>query len=381
MNMASRMSAAWCRWWRLFLGRCLTLVTGGKPCISVVFALLSVSSCQLLIDADFDQDYVVCKANCAGLGFACGTYTDACGNTHDCGQCSPDRNCESNQCVCVAQDCDELGYECGAFVDTCGQPRDCGACPPGQACGGSDGHTCSTSACDLQSCAELGLASGLDQQCGLLISCDPSPECVGCGANQVCTPMGCCTPRPPPSGACGYLPNGCGQLDLVTCPGDQVCEDGRCCEPDFACGPDAVCGLNPTGCASVWKECEGACANGAACTRPNEFGNWSCGECERACPAQASCGADNDDGCEGKIVCAGSCPTDEGKCFTACPAGEDCLAAPFQCCLPRCPPTPQACGSNPDGCGGQIDCPGPCPSGSTCTRTSDAVGSATFECL
>src|SRR5690606_5168314 len=165
------------------------------------------------------------------------------------------------------------------------------------------------------------------------------------------------------------------------CPGDQVCEDGVCCAPDLACGPEATCGLNPTGCASVQKECEGLCPDGQACTRSSQ-GNWSCGECQRACPPAntAQCGSDNDDGCGGKIVCAGTCPTGEETCLTGCPPGAECLTSPFQCCRPSCPPNPQTCGDNPDGCGGQIQCPGPCAAGS-CTRVSEASEPNVFQCL
>lgn len=355
-----RASGCWCEW----MLRGLTA--------------LALTGCQTLIGAEFDEDYTVCEPECDALGFACGTYRDACGNVHDCGQCDAEQQCQNNQCTCVAETCQERNYECGAFEDRCGQIQECGPCPSGQFCGGDDGHTCNSTPCTVQTCAELGLTSGKATSCGVVVNCDPAPACPACDPGRVCTPEGeCCSPKPRPAGACGYLPDGCGRIELVTCPGDQVCEDGVCCTPDFECTDAASCGLNATGCASSHKECQGLCPDGTACERQSAVSPWSCGECERACPSAATCGAANDDGCGGQIVCFGSCPAGE-RCLAECPEGQSCVANAFECCRPSCPPAPTTCGLNPDGCGGHIECPGPCASGA-CTRVPGADGD-TFQC-
>ncbi|MGC9309589.1 MAG: hypothetical protein ACP5D2_02740 [Candidatus Nanoarchaeia archaeon] len=74
---------------------------------------------------------------CSSLGKECGSWSDGCGGTIDCGTCSAGYKCYNGQCVsdaCEPETCSSLGKECGSWSDGCGGTIDCGTCPDGYNC-------------------------------------------------------------------------------------------------------------------------------------------------------------------------------------------------------------------------------------------------------
>jgi hypothetical protein len=80
-------------------------------------------------------------ATCASLGAHCGSASDGCGGTLDCGGCSVGV-CSSNQCVCIPRT--SCFGVCGTVSNGCGGTLQCPACPcvpscSGKTCGASNG--------------------------------------------------------------------------------------------------------------------------------------------------------------------------------------------------------------------------------------------------
>lgn len=94
---------------------------------------------------------------CSSADYECGQHDDGCGNTIDCGNCPNGHICSEGDCVecidnglinevayqgkcCKPDTCSFLGYECGTTSDGCGNTIDCGGCPdPEKVC---HEHTC-----------------------------------------------------------------------------------------------------------------------------------------------------------------------------------------------------------------------------------------------
>lgn len=81
---------------------------------------------------------------CHDHGFDCGTVSDNCGGTYDCGACTAPETCGGggtpNVCgpgLCVPETCGSLGFNCGTASDTCGGTLNCGACMAPATCGGA----------------------------------------------------------------------------------------------------------------------------------------------------------------------------------------------------------------------------------------------------
>ena len=77
------------------------------------------------------------------VDFECGQYTNSCGNSSgECGECAEDEICQNNQCVCQPETDDELcmdqDAECGntTAMDRCGTMRtiNCGSCNSPETC-------------------------------------------------------------------------------------------------------------------------------------------------------------------------------------------------------------------------------------------------------
>ncbi len=279
-------------------------------------------------------------------------------------ECSAGTRCDTSslQCVCAPAVCED--GTCGARLDPrCGLAQDCGPCPSGLYCGSETPNQCSTAACTPQTCEQLGQSSGVHATCGILVDCNPKASCDGCEPGQVCTAKGCCTPFVHPEGSCGALDDGCGNVTEVSCVEGAAlaCEDNECCEVE--CPRDAVCGLNPS-CGSTYVDCDGTCPDGTTCNVKE--GRFVCGGCVATCPdeASATCGANPGMGCSNQTV----------QCVGQCPPGERCVDydTHLACCRPACPATPPVCGANDDGCGGLIQCPGPCSEAGFVCRSSES---------
>lgn len=61
--------------------------------------------------------------SCSAAGANCGTISDGCGGTLDCGSCSG--VCDNGVC-CTPETCISLGKSCGSYSDGCGGTLNCG---------------------------------------------------------------------------------------------------------------------------------------------------------------------------------------------------------------------------------------------------------------
>ena len=110
---------------------------------------------------------------CQAQGFQCGSQTDGCGGTLECGTC-PSGACNAGKCACTPKTCPELNAKCGAVDDGCGHQLDCGGCPAGYACNAD--HQC---VCQPQNpCGVTFICGAYDDGCGGIVDCgDCTPYC------------------------------------------------------------------------------------------------------------------------------------------------------------------------------------------------------------
>jgi chitodextrinase len=79
---------------------------------------------------------------CSAMGYNCGSVSDGCGATLNCGSCTSPATCggggTKNVCgtSCTPTTCSALGYTCGTAGDGCGGTLNCGSCTAPQYCGG-----------------------------------------------------------------------------------------------------------------------------------------------------------------------------------------------------------------------------------------------------
>jgi hypothetical protein len=184
-----------------------------------------------------------------------------------------------------------------------------------------------------------------------------------------------CIKRPPQCGSavCGTVSGAyCG-----ACPTGQTCANGLCkddsstgqggCTP-LLCDPGRLCGSQPDGCGGT-ANC-GTCPPGEQCVSTPNGGAVCQGTTPpctplTACDAGRACGS-QPDGCGGTLDCG------------TCPQGQQCVSnSTAAVCETPCTPLTacdagRACGSQPDGCGGTLDC-GTCPQGQQCVSNSTAA--------
>jgi hypothetical protein len=343
-------------------------------------------------------------ATCEALGKDCGAVADGCGSTIQCGECdtAAGEACgryEPNVCDAPNHDphncpalrtCEDVGAECGTISNGCGGTADCGTCDePGEHCGG-DGvpNECGAASCTPRTCDEANpegtICGAIPDGCGGLIEgcgmvCEAPETCGGAGVPGACgIGESDCVPMDEEEacflGDCGPRSDGCG--GTVECGG---CDEGETCgggDSLGVCGAppcvprdcdyyDANCGTLPDGCGG-----EIECGN---CTAPESCGGTGtpnrCGDpdanCQpRSCEDQGiGCGMAGD-GCGGEIHC-GSCPSSQ-----TCGGG----GVPSQCGAPPCEPLTVddcedegvGCGPMADGCGGLVESCGGCPPPSIC---------------
>jgi hypothetical protein len=110
-----------------------------------------------------------CSPTCPpGMTWCSGACVDLQTSVANCGTCghacAPGQTCTSGTCQtsCTPKTCAELGATCGSLSDGCGGTLNCGTCPPGQTCGGG------------------GVANqcGTTPQCTQASDCGTSTECV-----------------------------------------------------------------------------------------------------------------------------------------------------------------------------------------------------------
>jgi hypothetical protein len=164
---------------------------------------------------NFTVDYPACTPNCAGK--TCGP--DGCGGS--CGNCAPSTTCDSNgQCVssCVPKACASLGYSCGSASDGCGGTLNCGSCQPG--------YSCSSGQC-VAGCVPTTCAAA-NYLCGTITDgCGGTLNCGSCASGQTCSSGRCVAACSPSCSGkvCGT--DGCGG-SCGTCASGLVCSSGQC---------------------------------------------------------------------------------------------------------------------------------------------------------
>ena len=122
---------------------------------------------------------------CAQLGKSCGTWSNGCGGSRNCGTCPSGQVCSAvGQCAatCTAQTCSDLGAQCGTLSDGCGGSLSCGTCASGQVCN-ADGQC----ECSPQTCTQLGKSCGTWSD-----ECSSSLNCGSCFTGQTCSADGQC---------------------------------------------------------------------------------------------------------------------------------------------------------------------------------------------
>jgi hypothetical protein len=184
-------------------------------------------------------------------GKNCGSISNGCGGTLNCGTCTSPDTCggggTANVCghpACVPTTCAAQGKNCDTISDGCGGTLKCASwsAAPGSGC--VDGWT--TCAAQGKNCGTIADGCGGTLDCGS--TCPAGQTCGGantpnvCGTPPVCVPSTCAqTPY------CGILPNGCGGYMICTCQclgTGAACKDGwtgqslgNCCNAGESCIP------------------------------------------------------------------------------------------------------------------------------------------------
>ena len=136
-------------------------------------------------------------STCNMLHYQCGTVSDGCGGTLNCGTCQGNQTCSaSGQCIttCQPKTCANLGYQCGTISDGCGGTLNCGTCQGNQTCSNGSCVTNCQNQCQLgdKRCSGSGY-----QVCGNYNGdgCAVWGQIVNCGANQFCQDGNCNQPK------------------------------------------------------------------------------------------------------------------------------------------------------------------------------------------
>ncbi|WNG57899.1 hypothetical protein F0U59_26455 [Archangium gephyra] len=84
----------------------------------------------------YDDGSACEPATCVASGAVCGSISNGCGGTLDCGSCPGGQICSaSNTCeICVPTTCESQGRVCGSSSDGCGGTLECGTCSDGLSC-------------------------------------------------------------------------------------------------------------------------------------------------------------------------------------------------------------------------------------------------------
>lgn len=237
---------------------------------------------------------------------ACGSQSDGCGGSIQCGACPPN---------CVPKTCGEVGAVCGQVPNGCGGQLNCG---PESLC--DDGNECTVDYCSAAGqCAHL--AQGSNVLCAFgLGKCQQGACCDGCWNGTQCI-------RTKTTAACGYGGNAC-----------QSCDDGNSCTED-KCSAGGVC-------SNMGKPVEGQACTSGVC---HLGGCVGCGGAAQQCCAGDTCNTD--------LRCGST-----GLC-------EQCGALNQACCPnSTCDNSSLACAFNNTAficktCGGKGQ---PCCTGNTC---------------
>ena len=352
---------------------------------------------------------------CATLGnYVCGSHSDGCGNTLNCGACGANQACAIGQCIstctrhaskkcdsgklCWYNSCDikeDLAEDCGADALTANYQcsgnwtqresiiKGCAnnICTSGPVWRNAEdcsinGKVCSggicVAACMPKTCATLG-----NYVCGSHgDGCGNNLNCGACGANQVCSNGQCvssCAAHASKKCDSGklYWYNSCGaKEELFQDCGNNILTDNYRCSGNWTQREIVAKGCSNNACTSesIWNNNTDCVASGKVC------GNGICADtCTNECTASGArqcidsgyqvCRDDNGDACL------------EWSEVIACTGGKICTGG--ICSLPSCVPETCSsrgyeCGSISDGCGKTLNCGG-CGSGNICSSGICAV--------
>jgi len=262
---------------------------------------------------------------CAALGKNCGSLSDGCGGTLNCGTCSGSQTCgggKANVCgPCTPTTCAARGKNCGGIPDGCGSWLNCGTCSGTQTCGGA----------------------GTANLCGTPppfptdLTFNPNPV-VG-GKNTIGTVT---LSSPAPSGG-AVVTLSCSNTAVNTCPTSVTVAAGQT-------SANFTATTSPPSQDTV--SMNAACLNGQ-CYNTTLYISTACvpGVC-----MTGNCGTMND-GCGGTLNCG------------SCPAGQTCTnnTCTLPCTPNTCASLGKNCGTVGDGCGGALNC-GTCPAGQSCVN-------------
>jgi len=207
-------------------------------------------------------------------GDNCGSISDHCRGTVNCGSCPDGQSCSNNVCItntcpspqvlfngacCTPATTCPAGDKCDSVSDNCGGTVNCGSCPAGQSC---SNHECITNTCPspqvlyngscctpLTSCPAGDKCDTVSDNCGGTISCGTCTAPQTCGGSGIPNVCGCTATTCADLGFnCGSnIPDGCGgKLNCGACTSPQTCGGG---------GTADICGCTPTTCAIQGKNC------------------------------------------------------------------------------------------------------------------------------
>jgi hypothetical protein len=188
---------------------------------------------------------VCVPATCAAAGRVCGSLSNGCGGTLQCGTCAANQTCNAaGQCVnnCVPTTCAAASRVCGPLSDGCGATLQCGTCAANQTC--SAAGQC-VSNCVPTTCAAAGKVCGsLSDGCGTTLNCGTCPSGTACSTDgTTCNPVaGGCDTNSTTTACLQSRPAGCFQCAV----------DNGCLDPAQIGGTcEQLTGTAPATCQSV----------------------------------------------------------------------------------------------------------------------------------
>ena len=254
---------------------------------------------------------------CASLKYACGSASDGCGKTLNCGTCASGKICNANKCVvCVpntVSGCKVCKSDGSAWVDTDSK------CASGQKCQNGVCVAICTPTCTTSGAKQCsGTASY--QICALSGGCLKWGAATACPTGQTCSGTGVCKTRCTPKTCsslgytCGTASDGCGKtLNCGTCASGKVCVSGKC----LICTPNSVSGCKVCKSdGSAWVDTDSKCASGQKCQNGVCVAKYECTPYQiNGC---AYCAADGSGWLDDNSKCDNGKKCSFGKCVTSC---------------------------------------------------------------
>src|SRR5207253_6837 len=94
----------------------------------------------------YEPEASQCITSCAVQAKNCGSISDNCGGTLNCGTCTAPQTCGgggvANVCGCTPTTCAANGWNCGTPSNGCGGTLSCGTCASGKRCGKVTPNVC-----------------------------------------------------------------------------------------------------------------------------------------------------------------------------------------------------------------------------------------------